>query len=275
MPDVREVDAGRRTAVVHQGAQGSGELGVAAGVGAVHLDGDEQMVGEAPVVDTGEICGRHSWEHREAHGVDTTAVSRRFAGILAAWTQRRSGRTSTPGVRDGAVSPTSCSSPRSRPSNLATPSTSVAVRAATPSGSPSAAGSVTAVDVSANALAAATEQARRAGVDSAIRWERHDLDETFPDGSFDLVVSCYLQSPVALERTAILRAAAAAVRPGGLLLVIGHAGPSHDGHHVDMPGAVEVLADLDLGDDWDVERCADVERPTRPDSVVRVRRATE
>ena len=32
---------------------------------------------------------------------------------------------------------------------------------------------------------------------------------------------------------------------------------------------------LDLGDDWDVERCADVERPTRPDSVVRVRRATE
>ena len=134
---------------------------------------------------------------------------------------------------------------------------------------------VTAVDVSANALAAATAQARRAGVDSAIRWERHDLDETFPDGSFDLVVSCYLQSPVALERTAILRAAAAAVRPGGLLLVIGHAGPSHDGHHVDMPGAMEVLADLDLGDDWDVERCADVERPTRPDSVVRVRRATE
>ena len=44
--------------------------------------------------------------------------------------------------------------------------------------------------------------------------------------------------------------------------MIGHAGPSHDGHHVDMPDAMEVLADLDLGDDWDVERCADVERPT-------------
>ena len=134
---------------------------------------------------------------------------------------------------------------------------------------------VTAVDVSTHALAAGAEHERRAGIDNAIRWERHDLDETFPAGSFDLVVSCYLQSPVALGRVAILCAAAAAVRPGGLLVVVGHAGPGHDGHAVAMPSAAEVLVDLDLGDDWDVERCADVERPTRPDSVVRVRRATE
>jgi len=144
---------------------------------------------------------------------------------------------------------------------------------------------VTAVDVAAAALAFGAEQARRAGVADAIRWVRHDLDETFPDGSFDLVASCYLQSPVALDRAAILRAAAAAVRPGGLVVVVGHAGPpswNPDGHGVGMPRAAEVLADLDLGEGWVVERCDDVERSapdpdgrpgTRPDSVVRARRA--
>ncbi len=143
---------------------------------------------------------------------------------------------------------------------------------------------VTAVDVSSTALASGAEHARREGVADAIRWERHDLDATFPSGQFDLVASCYLQSPVALGRPAILRAAAAAVRPGGLLVVIGHAGPPSwnlDHDHGGMPSAAEVLAELDLADDWDVERCADVEWPvhdpegrpaTRPDSVVRARR---
>lgn len=144
---------------------------------------------------------------------------------------------------------------------------------------------VTAVDVSAAALAFAAEQAAIAGVGEAIRWERHDLDETFPDGEFDLVASCYLQSPVALGRTAILQAAAAAVRPGGTLVVVGHAGsPSWTppGHHVPhMPDAAEVLASLELDAAWDVERCDEVDvatrdpdgaPATRPDSVVRARR---
>ena len=110
---------------------------------------------------------------------------------------------------------------------------------------------VTAVDVSSTALASAAEHARLADVADGIRWERHDLDATFPAGQFDLVASCYLQSPVALGRSAILRAAAAAVRPGGLLVVIGHAGPpswNPDHDHGGMPSAAEVLAELDLGD---------------------------
>ncbi len=144
---------------------------------------------------------------------------------------------------------------------------------------------VTAADISAAALAVGAEQAALAGVGESISWERHDLDESFPDGTFDLVVSCYMQSPVALGRVDILRGAAAAVAPGGLLVVIGHAGPpswNPDMNHLAlMPSAAEVLADLDLGDGWVVERCTNVDRPsndpqghpgTRPDSVVRVRR---
>lgn len=146
---------------------------------------------------------------------------------------------------------------------------------------------VTGVDVSAAVLAFGEQQAAAAGVGGAIRWERHDLDESFPDGTFDLVTSCYLQSPVELGRTAILRSAAAAVRPGGVLVIVGHAGPpSWDphGHGAGLPGAGAVLAELDLGDGWDVERCADVDRPmrdpdgapaTRPDSVIRARRRTD
>ena len=55
------------------------------------------------------------------------------------------------------------------------------------------------------------------------------------------------------------------MRPGGLLVVIGHAGPpswNPDHDHGRMPSAAEVLAELDLGAEWDVERCADVECAT-------------
>ena len=144
---------------------------------------------------------------------------------------------------------------------------------------------VTAVDVSVAALTVAADQAAAAGVAAAIRWERHDLDQTFPAGQFDLVASSYLQSPMAFDRASILRRAAAAVRAGGLLVIVGHAGPpSWDahGHGAGLPRAGEVLADLGLGAGWRVERCADVDRPahdpdgnpaSRPDSVIRARRA--
>lgn len=141
---------------------------------------------------------------------------------------------------------------------------------------------VTAVDISSAALAVAAELATAAG--ATISWARHDLEATFPAGTFDLVASAYLQSPVALGRAAILRRATAAVRPGGLLVVIGHAGPpswASPGHGTDHPSAAEVLAALDLGGGWRVERCADVVRDvrdpdgdpgTQPDSVIRARR---
>src|SRR5690606_32885701 len=74
---------------------------------------------------------------------------------------------------------------------------------------------VTAVDVSATVLERAAGRAAAAGVEDAITWRRMDLAQTFPDGEFDLVASCYLHSPVDLPRSAILQAAAAAVAPGG------------------------------------------------------------
>lgn len=147
---------------------------------------------------------------------------------------------------------------------------------------------VTAVDISDTALRRGAEHAREAGVAAAVRWERHDLSQTFPEGTFDLVSAQFLHSPVARdgEREAILRRAAAAVAPGGVLLVGGHAGwPSwqHESpfeHH--FPTTGEVLAALDLEPDrWDVEREEVVERALpapdgspgrRTDNILRVRR---
>jgi SAM-dependent methyltransferase len=144
---------------------------------------------------------------------------------------------------------------------------------------------VTAVDVSANALARAAERAAAAGVPGAITWERHELGRSFPAGTFDLVSCCYLHSPVEIPREEILRAAAAAVAPGGTLLIVGHAGfPAWTDHRPDIhfPTTQDVLDALALPpDEWAVERVAEVDRPmddpegnpsSRPDNVVRARR---
>lgn len=74
---------------------------------------------------------------------------------------------------------------------------------------------VTGVDVSADALALAAEHAAAAGVEDAITWERHDLAISFPSGTFDLVSTHYLHSPVHIRRERILRSTIAAVAPGG------------------------------------------------------------
>ncbi|MDO9409591.1 cyclopropane-fatty-acyl-phospholipid synthase family protein [Patulibacter sp.] len=145
---------------------------------------------------------------------------------------------------------------------------------------------VLATELSATVLRLADERAREAGVADRIEWRRHDLASGVPDGSFDLVLSSYTQSPVAFPRTAVLRAAADRVAAGGTLLIVGHSGtPSwttERDHAVDMPDAATLIADLDLPEaGWTVDRSADVERPitdpegrpaTRQDSVVRFRR---
>jgi 2-polyprenyl-3-methyl-5-hydroxy-6-metoxy-1,4-benzoquinol methylase len=140
---------------------------------------------------------------------------------------------------------------------------------------------VTATDVAQSALDTGAERAAAAGVAAAITWEQHDLGVSFPAGTFDLVTTSFLHSPVELPRTAILRRAAAAVAPGGTLLVIGHA-PSATHAHADLPTAEDVVADLALpADEWTVRTCALVElehafageNPTRrTDAVVRYER---
>lgn len=82
---------------------------------------------------------------------------------------------------------------------------------------------VTSVDVSPTALGRVNDRASEAGLRDLVRTEHHDLTATFPKGSFDLVSAQYLLSPVQFDRQLIFANAAAAVRPGGTLLIVDHA----------------------------------------------------
>lgn len=123
----------------------------------------------------------------------------------------------------------------------------------------------TGVDISETALERAAQHAEEAGV--TVRWERHELGVTFPEGQYDLVNAQFLQSPVELARDEILRSAAAAVAPGGTLLLVMHANwPSwqHEHEHpfkADFPTLEEVVEVLALPDTWRLETLEAVERP--------------
>jgi SAM-dependent methyltransferase len=79
---------------------------------------------------------------------------------------------------------------------------------------------VTGVDFSDAGLENARRLAAERGV--AVEWLQADLREwTPPPGAFDLVVIMYLQIPVE-ERRLVNGRAAAAVAPGGTVLVVGH-----------------------------------------------------
>ncbi|HEY3683182.1 MAG TPA: class I SAM-dependent methyltransferase [Streptosporangiaceae bacterium] len=145
---------------------------------------------------------------------------------------------------------------------------------------------VTAVDVSQVALDRAARHAAEAGVAERVEWRRHDLADDFPGGRFDLVSAQYLHSPIEMPREELLRRAAAAVAPGGLLVVGSHGGfpPWEENPHPEMEFSTpaEIVADLGLDDaEWDVLRAEDVERHqagpdgephTRTDNVVAARR---
>ena len=148
---------------------------------------------------------------------------------------------------------------------------------------------VTAVDVSPTALRRTAEHAAQAGVADRVTTERHELGRTFPAGTWDLVSCAFLHSPVELAREDVVRHAADAVAPGGLLVVVGHAGapswaPAEHVAHARFPTPQEVLDDLDLPPDaWRAERVELVARTaTGPqgqtghleDSLVVVRRLT-
>lgn len=142
---------------------------------------------------------------------------------------------------------------------------------------------VTGLEVSGVALERAARHARDAGV--AVRWVHAGLTAAeLPPASFDLVTAMYpalLRTPDAAAERALL----AAVAPGGVLLLVHHAGMDTQQVHdsgfdpADYVWPPMVAALLD--DDWEVER--DEQRPrTAPDSgagahhaadlVLRVRR---
>ena len=120
---------------------------------------------------------------------------------------------------------------------------------------------VTALEVSGVALARAKMHAGDAG--AAIRWVHAELTEAgLPAGSFDLVSAQYpalLRTPGAVAERALL----AAVAPGGVLLLVHHAGMDarHDDDAPFDPNDFVwpiMVAEL-LDDDWIVE--VDEQRP--------------
>ncbi|MFF2063211.1 SAM-dependent methyltransferase [Streptomyces sp. NPDC058200] len=145
---------------------------------------------------------------------------------------------------------------------------------------------VTATDISGVALDRAARHAAAEGVADRIDWQRHDLGTSFPAGTFALVSAQFLHSPGDMPREKILRAAASAVAPGGVLLVVGHAGyPSWEPNphpRVHLPTPEEVLASLELPDgQWDVLLSDEHQRSqtgpdgrptTRTDNALKIRR---
>lgn len=145
---------------------------------------------------------------------------------------------------------------------------------------------VTATDISRVALERAAVHAAEAGVSDCVDWQWHDLGATFPEGEYDLVSAQFLHSMGDLPREEILRRAARAVAPGGVLLIVGHAGFPHWEQNPDpsvrFPTPDEVLASLELPDGaWEVLLSDEHERvqndpdgnpTTRTDNALKVRR---
>lgn len=124
---------------------------------------------------------------------------------------------------------------------------------------------VVAVDVSSTALQRGAAAASERNLLDRIDFQRHDLNETFPEGTFDLVSAQYLHSPAPLDRETVLRRAAGHVAPGGVLLIVDHAAapPWARRHLHGFPGIDDVLASLRLDPAiWTRVRTESLERET-------------
>jgi len=134
--------------------------------------------------------------------------------------------------------------------------------------------SVVAADISSVALERGAQHARDASqeVSARIDWRQVDLLASPPEpDSFDLVSAQFMQLP-AEPRTRLFTALMASVRPGGMLLVVGHH-PSDLATGVPRPPMPEVFYSADeiaalLDDSWTVEVSQARPRPARtPDGT--------
>ncbi len=117
---------------------------------------------------------------------------------------------------------------------------------------------VTASDFADAALERVAQHAAEAGLGDRVATRRIDVRSFEPDGeTWDLVTSHFVHLPDG-GMVDVVRRLAAAVAPGGTLLVVGHA-PSdvhtglRHGHHSFMHTADQLLPALD--DAWEVEVC--------------------
>lgn len=138
---------------------------------------------------------------------------------------------------------------------------------------------VTGIDLSTTALERAAAQADRLGLD--ITWVHADLTTDSAPGRYDLVTAHYLHLPPA-PRQVLFAHLAAAVAPGGTLLIVGH-----DSSTMPRPSQVEAgwtTADVagTLGDGWTIDVAETRPRPghihdgreiTIHDVVLRARRS--
>lgn len=146
---------------------------------------------------------------------------------------------------------------------------------------------VTAVDISTAALQHARTRADAAGPDIAARidWQQADLTEWPPPAvHFDLVTTHYVHTTGSPQ--ALFDRLAAAVAPGGTLLIVGHAPTDHLSSHAhgSSPHVHITAADIAAGldpDRWKVEVAEDRSRQapgphgteiTLDDTVLRARR---
>ena len=120
------------------------------------------------------------------------------------------------------------------------------------------------LDISATAVGRAREEAAARGLENA-SFTATDLSAWRPDpDSADLVTASFFQSNVELDRIAILRTAASALRSGGHLVVISHAAPPPwaGKKGPQMLSARDDAAQLDLpSDEWIIEEADERSRP--------------
>jgi len=124
---------------------------------------------------------------------------------------------------------------------------------------------VTAVDISRTATQRVRARAGELGLGDRVTAEAHDLARGFPSGNFDLVSAQYFHTPFAFPRARVLRTAAEALRPGGLLLIVDHGSTApwswNQDPDVHFPTPGEVAAELALDPErWSVRRA---DRPQR------------
>ncbi|GAA4803500.1 bifunctional NAD(P)/FAD-dependent oxidoreductase/class I SAM-dependent methyltransferase [Tomitella cavernea] len=116
---------------------------------------------------------------------------------------------------------------------------------------------VTAADLSPVALERAEDSAAQLGV--TVDWRRLDLTRDPVPGSYDLVAASYLHLP-ADRRTRLFFRLAAAVAPGGTLLIVGHHPSDADSgvHRPDLADISWTAEDLaaSLPSGWVVDTCA-------------------